>query len=294
MDDQQLMCFLLLSKELSFSRTAELLYTTQPAVSRTIRSIEDEWGVKLFDRSSKQVLLTKAGEIMAKEVEECLNRMQQAVRLAQTADRGLYGEIHIGILQEFMMGAFPYFLNSFEAEYPNIQVSIFTESQERLREKLLSGKIDFVLGGREDFNLLDYPHIIIGRRKIGLVISKMHPLANAEKPLELLDFRNETFATLSEQVAPAYKNLVMRCAKAGFVPKVQIAPDLSTIMLWIEFDKCVSIQYENAITAGNDFFRFLEMDEIVPVDAAMIWVENGTSPSKKIFIEKLRSYKWPL
>lgn len=54
-----------LTKNLSFSKTAETFYTTQPTVSRQIRMLEEEWGVRLFDRNKRQVKLTKAGMIMA-------------------------------------------------------------------------------------------------------------------------------------------------------------------------------------------------------------------------------------
>ena len=65
MTDMQVKFFMELTRTLSFSKTAETFYTTQPTVSRQIKMLEDEWGVRLFDRNKRQVQLTKGGKIMA-------------------------------------------------------------------------------------------------------------------------------------------------------------------------------------------------------------------------------------
>ena len=65
MTDLQIRLFLELSRSLSFSKTAEKFYTTQPTVSRQIKMLEEEWDVRLFDRNKRQVKITKAGQILA-------------------------------------------------------------------------------------------------------------------------------------------------------------------------------------------------------------------------------------
>lgn len=65
MTDMQIKMFMELTRSLSFSKTAETFYTTQPTISRQIRMLEEEWGVRLFDRNKRQVKLTKAGKVMA-------------------------------------------------------------------------------------------------------------------------------------------------------------------------------------------------------------------------------------
>ncbi len=65
MTDMQVKFFMELTRTLSFSKTAETFFTTQPTVSRQIKMLEEEWGFRLFDRNKRQVQLTKAGKIMA-------------------------------------------------------------------------------------------------------------------------------------------------------------------------------------------------------------------------------------
>ena len=65
MTDLQIRFFVELSRCLSFSKTAEKFYTTQPTVSRQIKMLEEEWDIQLFERNKRQVKLTKGGKILA-------------------------------------------------------------------------------------------------------------------------------------------------------------------------------------------------------------------------------------
>src|SRR2546422_2464457 len=74
MDYDQLASFLEVAKQQSFSRAAEKLFRTQPAISAQVRLIEQECGEKLFDRSGKKVLLTPAGEILSRYAQKMIDR----------------------------------------------------------------------------------------------------------------------------------------------------------------------------------------------------------------------------
>ena len=83
MTDMQIKMFMELTRTLSFSKTAETFYTTQPTISRQIRMLEEEWGIRLFDRNKRQVKLTKAGKVMADffaEHEDCLKKALQKAK----------------------------------------------------------------------------------------------------------------------------------------------------------------------------------------------------------------------
>lgn len=83
MTDMQIKMFMELTRTLSFSKTAETFYTTQPTISRQIRMLEEEWGMRLFDRNKRQVKLTKAGKVMADffdEHEDCLKKALQKAK----------------------------------------------------------------------------------------------------------------------------------------------------------------------------------------------------------------------
>lgn len=83
MTKNQIEIFLSMTETLSFSKTAEVFFVTQPTVSRQISMLEEEWGVCLFDRNRRNVKTSKAGEFMAKVCKDMLREMDEAVQEAQ-------------------------------------------------------------------------------------------------------------------------------------------------------------------------------------------------------------------
>ena len=83
MTSVQLSMFIELTKNLSFSKTAEIFYTTQPTVSRQIGMLEEEWGVKLFDRNRRTVKVTKAGLLLADICTENKKALEKGLKQAK-------------------------------------------------------------------------------------------------------------------------------------------------------------------------------------------------------------------
>ncbi len=83
MTSVQLSMFIELTKNLSFSKTAEIFYTTQPTVSRQIGMLEEEWGVKLFDRNRRTVKVTRAGLLLADICAENKKALEKGLKQAK-------------------------------------------------------------------------------------------------------------------------------------------------------------------------------------------------------------------
>ncbi len=80
MTKNQIEIFLSMTETLSFSKTAELFFVTQPTVSRQISMLEDEWGICLFERNRRNVKTSKAGIKMAEVCRNCLDQIENAVK----------------------------------------------------------------------------------------------------------------------------------------------------------------------------------------------------------------------
>ena len=87
MDTKSLRCFLAVAENLNFSRAAESIYLSQPALSLRIHALEEELGVKLFLRTRQQVYLTAAGSALLPEVQEILARLDALPELARQGER---------------------------------------------------------------------------------------------------------------------------------------------------------------------------------------------------------------
>ena len=98
MELRHLHYFIAVAEELHFSRAAERLHISQPPLSQQIRSFEDELGVKLFERTKRQVQLTEAGKVFLERSYMVLAQLEQAIAVTQRIGRGEVGQLAIGFV----------------------------------------------------------------------------------------------------------------------------------------------------------------------------------------------------
>ena len=96
MDYDQLASFLEVAKLQSFSRAAEKIFRTQPAISAQVRLLEQECGEKLFDRSGKKVLLTPAGDILRRYADKMLDLHKEALQAIAELNQTPRGKLYMG------------------------------------------------------------------------------------------------------------------------------------------------------------------------------------------------------
>ena len=98
MELRQIRSFLAVAETLHFGRTAEMIHLSQPALSLQIRALEDEIGVRLFERNRRKTALTAAGVAFREDATGALSRLDQAVHKAQLAAKGKLGLLRIGFI----------------------------------------------------------------------------------------------------------------------------------------------------------------------------------------------------
>src|SRR5258708_12160637 len=107
MELRQIRSFLSISETLHFGRTAELIHLSQPALSLQIRALEEEVGVRLFERNRRKTTLTAAGFAFRDDAAAALSQLEQAIRRARLAARGQVGRFRIGFLLTSRNDIFP-------------------------------------------------------------------------------------------------------------------------------------------------------------------------------------------
>lgn len=120
----QLRYFAVLAEELHFGRAAERLAITQPPLSSGIKALEEELGVRLFERSSKHVALTAAGQAYLAEVRVVLDRVASAAETARAVAAGLQGRLEIGFAGSMVYRDMPRIVRAFGARAPGIDVNL--------------------------------------------------------------------------------------------------------------------------------------------------------------------------
>jgi DNA-binding transcriptional LysR family regulator len=176
MDFDQLETFLEVARLCSFSRAAEKRFRTQPAISAQIRSLEEEVGARLLDRSGGKVSLTSPGKEFQKYAEDAVQARRNILLHLAEMERVPRGEIVVGANEATCLHILPEVFASFKNQYPNVNVSINRAERSRIVEQIIDNSVDF---GIVSMPITDTRLTVVPIHKDELVIitGPEHPLA---------------------------------------------------------------------------------------------------------------------
>ena len=140
--EQKLKVFLTVVKHMNFSRAAEELFITQPAVSQYVKSLEDELDIKLIDRTNKKIRLTKAGSLVAYyggEISTLNEKMKQAV---EDLAGEVKGKLSVGASYSFGEYILPHIVADFLEKFPSVDPFISIGNTHEIAEKVIHDEID--------------------------------------------------------------------------------------------------------------------------------------------------------
>ncbi|RCS56998.1 LysR family transcriptional regulator [Parvibium lacunae] len=136
--------FLWIAKLGSFSAAAAKLHTTQTAISDRIRTLEQDFGVRLFERDSRKVVLTGAGQQLLPYAEQLLG-LAQTMRKIMVDRAAQQGIVTLGVIESVVHSWLPELLQAVNQQFPNVVLEVRSDSTPRLRDELLKGAIDIVI-----------------------------------------------------------------------------------------------------------------------------------------------------
>lgn len=148
MELRHLRYFVAVAEAENVSRAAGRLHVSQPAVSRQVRDLEDELGVKLLERTAKSVRLTPAGAVFLTEARAVLERAQTAVRTVQAAAREPGGELAVGYAPSITVRLLPTAMRAFQSACPNVRVSLHDLSSGEMLTRLTDDTLSVALTAR--------------------------------------------------------------------------------------------------------------------------------------------------
>src|SRR6478736_4737641 len=176
MDFDQLETFIEVSRLSSFSRAAEKRFRTQPAISSQIRSLEEEVGAKLLDRSGGKVSITASGKLFQKFAEETLAARKAAMTAIAETERVPRGEIVVGANEGTCLHILPEVFASFKKQYPDVAVNIKRADYAKVLESVIDNSVDF---GVVSMPITDnrLTAVLIHRDELVLIVPPRHPLS---------------------------------------------------------------------------------------------------------------------
>ena len=224
MEMTQLEFFLQVIAEGSFSKAADTVGRTQPAVSIAIRRLEEEVGAPLFDRSQKTPTLTEAGQRIQDYAQRILTLRDQArgaVAELRELKRGL---VRVGANESTSLYLLPQVILSFREKHPDVKVEIYRHVSERLPREVLERNVDFAVLAFEPVDR-DLESFCVLRDELALILNPTHPLASRDE-VTIEELGSEPF--LAHNVRTGSRNKVIEAFAEHHTP-LNITLELATV-----------------------------------------------------------------
>nr|MDP2191019.1 LysR substrate-binding domain-containing protein [Rhodoferax sp.] len=218
MELRHLRYFVALAEELSFTRAARRLHVSQPPLSLQISQLEQEIGARLFQRTSRRVELTLAGQAFLTDAQAVLARVGEAGSRARAIAQGLAGRIDIGLSGSHFLGPLPRIMAGYAQSHPEVEVSLHELKPAVQLQALRERRIDLSVS-RTPVNDAVLSSTLLWRDPVAVALPTGHSLAR-RRQLRLLDLRAEPFVMLRTDSSAHAQYIQDCCVQAGFSPQV--------------------------------------------------------------------------
>jgi DNA-binding transcriptional LysR family regulator len=232
MEFHQLRYFVAAAEEMSMSRAAERLHVSQPALSRQIALLEDEIGVRLFDRIRKRIHLTEAGGFFLVKARQLLCDAESGVQQVREQFGGVRRTLRLGFIGPFLDDLVAPAVREFQQRHPNSKVSLFDLPPSAQIGRLRLHELDAaILGNIDEHDRELFSVKRISRHRMAIVLPEDHPLAG-KKSVKLAALQNDDWVSLSNAFFPGRREFLTDCCgQAGFVPRIAAELDSLPLML---------------------------------------------------------------
>ena len=202
MDIKKLVTFVNLVETKNFTKTAKAIHATQPTVTHDINAIEDEVGVKLFNRNKRYVNVTKNGKDFYQKIRPLINNYYSAVQDIQEKDKKESLQINFGYsYNPFNDKYIPLWIKQFQIKFPQVKFELVNLNRNELKQKLVSNDLDIMLTtGLEAKDLSNVKIYPIESEPFKLIVPQNNPLSKKTK-VKLTDLQNERLLFLDNRWA---------------------------------------------------------------------------------------------
>ena len=288
MNLQQIKYFLMLADELHFWRTSEKMFITQSALSRHIKGLEQELGVRLFERNKRNVKLTEAGEFLREEYKKLIGEFESITRHARQIAAGEVGSLRIGHPASITFSVLPEILLALSQKYPKLKAQMIEVMATDFDMALLGYHIDIGFN-REPCKAKGLASKEILTENFALVVPFQHPLAE-KSAIDLSEVKNEWFvlpslAGKSEHV----EQLRAMFEQAQFVPQVRFESDFGATLLGLVAKglgiSLMPFSYSYHLPSGVHFIKIAPTTSLY-----LVWRRNDENAALKNFLQVVENF----
>ncbi len=277
MDIAHLREFTHLCQSLSFKKTAHRFFVSTSVISRHIAALEEELGVKLFERGGNGVSVTSAGQSFLKDATIILHDYENALSRLAALDKQSEYVLHVGYLHNAARPFILDFMLYMNEHYPNIDVILKGLKFKDLYNALETHRVDlnFMIDVFED-KAQPYEHTVIYEDRLYAVTTHDNPLARQTGGIRIADLQNQKLILPDSQAYPGLENLIRRLlASVGFSKHNKTYVDLTSLYLELEVQQGVGFSSGfNRITYSDKYVFLPILDADTHIEVSAFWRES--------------------
>jgi len=272
-------------KQKSFTKAAEGLFISQPAVTKHIRNLELKIGMSLIQRRKGVFSLTEAGKVLLKYTQKISTQLMKIEDVLGHLEKVRHGQINIGTTESYSKCLMPSLLSGFQAAFPSIKIALNVGNSEEIEKSLLNYKNDLALIGvmktSSKFELIPFL-----KEELVLIASPDHPLAKREK-VSLKEL--ERFPLIIRSKGSTTRKILLQAFKAmNIQPSLLIEAGSSEfIKQWVSEGRGVSAIVRRIVEdeEKRGTLKIVPLAEKLNFKVAVLYLkEERSNPSIKTFV----------
>jgi DNA-binding transcriptional LysR family regulator len=286
MELRHLRYFVAVAESLSFTKGAEKLHLAQPSLTRQIKDLEEELGVRLLDRTKQRVSLTRQGASFLVDAKRVLGLSAEIVESVRRLNDTPPAPLNIGYVANLFYDLLPVTLASFQRSYPTVPINLFDMSCGDQFRALADGKIDLgFVGLHEPIEERGLQFRSIASYETVVAVATSNPLAK-KSVIKLKDLKATFFIGMSEGSYPGYRRwLTQTCRRAGFSPKVLQDVEIErTLIQAVAAGLGVALLPDQVKKLPHASVVFRELEPSVKTESCIAWKADNPSLALKAYV----------
>ncbi|MFN2602572.1 MAG: LysR family transcriptional regulator [Gemmatimonadaceae bacterium] len=286
----QLRAFVVLGEELHFGNAADRLRVAQPALSQQIRRLESRIGFQLFNRTSRRVSLTPAGQSFLARARVMLDDLENAIQSGQDISRGQVGTVRVGYVALAMLSILPAIVRDFRSHQPGVRLTLHELSSAPQIDSLMRGELDVAVqtGMQKDKTISCFE---LRRDPLTVILPRDHPHARSHS-MSASVLRQDSLIIFPRRQAPAlYDEITSICRKAEFTPMIaQEAQSWHMIAELVSSGIGVAIGPQSIERYRVPGIRFVKLKPGGLVSTTICLNRITPNPAAELFVETARKH----